>query len=241
VRPRLDQLHNELLRPNVHQIKTQRSDFNGSRSNYIRSISINGSNQSSQPTAFSPISLPHAAAPPRTMADVHRRPVNSQPPDNYLTRNGPTPRGDPGERIGDNYTSDYGDSRAAHGARRRNVPPRDLLPPTSNPERQHHRLCPMRSPTTPSAPRRRPQIQNRVPDTGGPGFPHRRRFSSPDVAIAPSVFLGFGDVGTLAQMMEVRYVWWERFSYTPKGRARPEAGQRIPARSHQTALLPRAC
>jgi hypothetical protein len=192
-----------------------------------------------------PLSLPSHCRTRRRRPAPRRTFTGAQlirtPPDNYLTRNGPTPRGDPGECIGDNHTSDYGDGRAVHGARRRNVPPRDLLSPTSNPEGQHHRLRPMRSPATPSAPRRRPRIQNRVPDSGGPGFPQRRRFSSPDVAIAPSAFLGFGDVGTFGSDDggEVRLVG--AFFLYPKGRARPEAGQRILTRSHQTALLQRAC
>jgi hypothetical protein len=38
-------------------------------------------------------------------------------PDNYLTRKGPTPRGDLGERVSDIHTSDYGDDRTVHGVR----------------------------------------------------------------------------------------------------------------------------
>jgi hypothetical protein len=38
--------------------------------------------------------------------------------DNYLTRNGPTPKGDPGERVSNIYTSDYGDDRTVHGVGR---------------------------------------------------------------------------------------------------------------------------
>jgi hypothetical protein len=59
MRPRLDQLQNEQLRPNVHRISTQWSDFNESRSNTIRSIPINGSDIYSQRAFPRPITTAH--------------------------------------------------------------------------------------------------------------------------------------------------------------------------------------